>query len=139
MFGLNAAADTFDLAVCRHVLHAIPHADRVVGELVRVTRPGGRLHLIPEDYGMLHFQRSTLDPTFFWHEASTAFGEKTNTDLYMGRTAFEILTKRGLTDITVDYVVVDTIRVPREISRRSSRPGATAMPSRSWILALHPR
>ena len=97
VFGLNAADDTFDLAVCRHVLHAIPHADRVVGELVRVTRPGGRLHLIPEDYGMLHF------------------GEKTNTDLYMGRATFEILTKRGLTDITVDYVVVDTIRVPREI------------------------
>jgi SAM-dependent methyltransferase len=115
VFGLNAADDTFDLAVCRHVLHAIPHADRVVGELVRVTRPGGRLHLIPEDYGMLHFQRSTLDPTFFWHEASTAFGEKTNTDLYMGRDTFGILTKRGLTDITVDYVVVDTIRVPREI------------------------
>ena len=115
VFGLNAADRTFDLTVCRHVLHAIPYPDRVLAELVRVSRPGGRLHLIAEDYGMLHFQRAALDPTRFWHEASTAFGEKTNTDLYIGRDTFEILTCLGLADVTVDYVVVDTIRVPREI------------------------
>jgi len=115
IFDLEAADGTFDLTVCRHVLHAVPHADRVLGELVRVTRPGGRLHLIPEDYGMLHFQRGALDPTRFWHEASTAFGEKTNTDLQIGRDTFEILRRLGLTDIAVDYVVVDTIRVAREI------------------------
>ena len=114
VFGLDAADGTFDLTVCRHVLHAIPHPDRVVAELVRVTRRGGRLHLIPEDYGMLHFQQGPLDPTLFWHDASTAFGEKTSTDLYVGRDAFEILTHLGMADITVDYVAVDTIRVPRD-------------------------
>lgn len=115
VFGLKAADRTFDLTVCRHVLHAIPFPERVVGELVRVTRPGGRLHLIPEDYGMLHFQRGPLDPTYFWHEASTAFGQRTNTDLYIGRDIFELLTKLRLVEIKIDYVVVDTIRVSREI------------------------
>ena len=43
IFGLNAADKTFDLTVCRHVLHSIPHADQVIAELVRVTRPGGRV------------------------------------------------------------------------------------------------
>jgi SAM-dependent methyltransferase len=114
IFGLDAPDGTFDLTVCRHVLHAVPYPDRVLAELVRVTRPGGRLHLIPEDYGMLHFQRAALDPAVFWHDASTAFGEETDTDLQIGRDAFEILTRLGLTDIAVDYVVVDTIRVPRE-------------------------
>jgi ubiquinone/menaquinone biosynthesis C-methylase UbiE len=114
VFGLDAPDGAFDLTVCRHLLHAVPYADRVLAELTRVTRSGGRLHLIPEDYGMLHFQRGTLDPTRFWYDATTAFGEKTNTDLYIGRDTFEILTRLGLADISVDYVVVDTIRVPRE-------------------------
>src|SRR5690349_8411135 len=59
---------SFDFTVCRHVVHSIPHADRVYAELVRVTRPGGRLHLIPEDYGMLQFQKGALDLGDFWHE-----------------------------------------------------------------------
>jgi ubiquinone/menaquinone biosynthesis C-methylase UbiE len=114
VFGLDAADGAFDLTVCRHVVHAVPYADRVFAELARVTRRGGRLHLIPEDYGMLHFQRGALDPTRFWYDASTAFGEKTHTNLYIGRDTFEILRHLGLAEITLDYVVVDTLRVPRE-------------------------
>src|SRR5512147_1627361 len=54
IYELKAPDGTFDLTVNRHVIHSIPHAERVLAELKRVTRSGGRLHLIPEDYGMLH-------------------------------------------------------------------------------------
>jgi ubiquinone/menaquinone biosynthesis C-methylase UbiE len=114
IFELKAADRSFDLAVCRHVLHSIPHADRVIAELARVTRRGGYLHLIPEDYGMLHFQRAVLDPRDFWHEAPASFGESTGTDLFMGRHTFGILAAMKMEEIKVDYVVVDTLRVPRE-------------------------
>jgi ubiquinone/menaquinone biosynthesis C-methylase UbiE len=114
VFELGAADCSFDLTVCRHVLHSIPHADRVIAELARVTRPGGYLHLIPEDYGMLHFQRGALDPRDFWHEAPASFGSATGTDLFMGRNAFGILAAMGLEEIKVDYIVVDTVRVARE-------------------------
>jgi ubiquinone/menaquinone biosynthesis C-methylase UbiE len=114
IFELKAADRSFDLTVCRHVLHSIPHADRVIGELARVTRRGGYLHLIPEDYGMLHFQRAALDPREFWHQAAPSFGESTGTDLFMGRHAYRILAAMALEEIKVDYVVVDTLRVPRE-------------------------
>lgn len=115
IFGLNAADKSFDLTVCRHVLHSIPHADRVIAELARVTRPGGYLHLIPEDYGMLHFQRGpVVDPSEFWHVAMKAFAKATGTDLHIGRNSFTILSALGLEEISVDYVLVDTIRVPRE-------------------------
>jgi SAM-dependent methyltransferase len=107
---------TFDLTVCRHVLHSIPHAERAIAELARVTRRGGYLHLIPEDYGMLHFQRGRgLDPRDFWHIVPERFGAATETDLFIGRNAFSILDGMHLDAITVDYIVVDTVRVPREI------------------------
>ena len=114
IFELNAPDRTFDLTVCRHVMHSIPFPERVVAELARVTKKGGWLHLIPEDYGMLHFARGVPDPREFWHDAVPAYAEATKTDLFIGRHAYGYLKQAGLTDITVDYVVVDTIRVPRE-------------------------
>src|SRR5436190_3946156 len=114
VFALDESDRSFDLTVCRHVLQSIPHADRVVAELARVTRRGGYLHLIAEDYGMLHFQRGALDPQEFWHIAPTSFAAATGTDLFIGRNIFGILAAIGLEQITIDYVVVDTLRVPRE-------------------------
>jgi SAM-dependent methyltransferase len=114
VFELRAPDHTFDLTVNRHVMHSIPHPERVLSELTRVTRRGGRLHLIPEDYGMLHFQRGKPDPFDFWHEAPKRFGEATGTDLFIGRHVYGMLVDLGLEEIAIDYVVVDTIRVPRE-------------------------
>ena len=114
VFELNAADRSFDLTVCRHVLHSIPHADRVIAELARVTRRGGYLHLIPEDYGMLHFQRGALDPREFWHTVAPSFAAGTGTDLFIGRNTLGILAAMKLEEIKVDFVVVDTLRVPRE-------------------------
>ncbi len=114
VYELAAADDSFDLTVCRHVIHAIPYPDRVLAELKRVTCPSGYLHLIPEDYGMLHFQRGALDPQDFWHVVPARFGAATGTDLFIGRNIFGILAAMNLEAITVDYVVVDTVRVPRE-------------------------
>src|SRR5204862_4003129 len=114
VFELEAPDGSFDLTVCRYVIHAIPHPDWVIAELARVTRRGGYLHLIAEDYGMLHFQRGDLDPREFWHVAPASFGAATGTDLFIGRNAVGILARMGFSAITLDYIVVDTLRVPRE-------------------------
>jgi ubiquinone/menaquinone biosynthesis C-methylase UbiE len=113
VFGLESPDAAFDLTVCRHVIHSIPHVERVLAELVRVTRPGGYLHLIPEDYGMLHFQRGTPDPRDFWHVVPAEMSESTGIDLFIGRNTFSILSGLRLEDIAVEYVIVDTLRVPR--------------------------
>jgi ubiquinone/menaquinone biosynthesis C-methylase UbiE len=114
LFDLQLPDGYFDLVLCRHVLHAIPHAERVIAQLARVTRPGGYLHLIPEDYGMLEFQRTRdLDPRDFWYVVPSQFGAKTETDLFIGRDAFAILAGMKLDEIRMDYVIVDTLRTPR--------------------------
>jgi len=114
VYDLQLPDRSFDLVVCRHVIQAIPHCERVLGELARVIRSGGRVHLIAEDYGMIQFQKRTLDPADFWIEGPRAFGAATGTDLLVGRRAYSLLRGLGLRDITVDYVIVDTLRVPRE-------------------------
>ncbi len=118
IFELGLPAGAFDLVVCRHVLQAIPHAERAIGELVRVTRPGGVVHLIPEDYGMIFFPRGRYDPADVWPRVPVAFGEATGTDMLVGRRAPGILHALGVTDVRVDYVAVDTLRVPRETFAR---------------------
>lgn len=115
VYGLTAPDGAFDLTVCRHVLHAIPHPDRALAELVRVTRPGGWLHLILEDYGLLHFERGAPDPRDFWHEVPAAFGAATGTDLFLGRHALRLLAALAVDAVAIDYVVVDTLRVPRPV------------------------
>lgn len=113
IFGLGLPDRAFDLVVCRHVLQAIPHADRAIAELVRVTRRSGWLHLIAEDYLMINFEPGRLDADDFWGPALRQFGAALGIDLRIGRRAYGILRRLGLADITVDYVVVDPLRVPR--------------------------
>ncbi len=113
IFELGLPDAAFDLVLCRHVLQAVPHADRAIAELVRVTRHGGWIHLIPEDYLMIHFEPRRLDPDDFWTVGPLQFGNALGTDMRIGRKAYGILRRLGLTDITIDYVVVDPLRVPR--------------------------
>ena len=114
IFELGLPDRCFDLVVNRHVLQSIPHAERAIAELVRVIKPGGWLHLIPEDYQMIHFEQRRLDPDAFWSVGPPQFGAATGTDMRIGRHSYRILRQLGLSEITVDYVVVDPLRVPRE-------------------------
>ncbi len=72
IFDLDLPGAAFDLVVCRHVLQAIPHAERALAELVRVTRRGGCVHLIAEDYLMIHFEPRRFDPDDFWNAGAAA-------------------------------------------------------------------
>ena len=110
--------DRFDLVVSRHVLQALPDAPRSVAEMARVARPGGRLHVIAEDYGMLWCHPTPRDSDEFWQRLPQLFGRAIGVDNHIGRKMFTLLTDLGLHDIRVDYVVVDTVRVPRETFAR---------------------
>lgn len=109
---------TFDLVVCRHLIQAVPDAARVLAEIRRVLRPGGRIHLIAEDYGMLHCHPTTLDADDFWQRIPRIYGPAIGCDLRVGRKAFTLLHDLEMDDIRVDYVVVDTLRVPRDTFAR---------------------
>lgn len=113
-FALEFDDDRFDFTINRHMLQSIPKPETVVAELLRVTKPGGRLHILAEDYAMIHFHPVKGDTDRFWHRGPIRFGQAVGTDLRIGRRVFTILARLGLEAIDVHYVLIDTLRVPRD-------------------------
>ena len=114
-FNLAQADNSFDLVANRHMVQSVPHVDRILAELVRVAKPGGHVHVLAEDYSMLHMMSGPLDPDVFWRKGPVEFSERTGTDSRIGRKAWSLMRAAGLKDVRVDYVVVDTLRVPRRV------------------------
>ena len=113
-FELRLPADGFDLVTCRHMTQAIPEPERALAALVRIGRPGGWLHVLSEDYGMLHMPVGALNSDRLWHEGAIEFTRITGTDARVGRHTYSLLLALGLTELRVDYAIVDTLRVPRD-------------------------
>jgi len=108
-------SNTFDLVVSRHVLQIIPNYRNVLEEIVRVLSPGGRIHILAEDYGMIHFDLRRLDPEEFWKDGPINLGRALNTEMKIGRRLYNDLSELGFREIAIDYVTVDTLRVPRNV------------------------
>lgn len=108
----------FDFVACRHVLQSVPEPEQVIEELIRVTRPGGRLHLLVEDYAMIHTSPTRHDLDEFWQRCIRGFAAGTGVDLRIGRRSWQALARRGLRELAVHYLVIDTLRVPRDLLAR---------------------
>jgi ubiquinone/menaquinone biosynthesis C-methylase UbiE len=112
-FALSLASNSQDLVLCRHVTQAVPQVELLLAELTRITRPGGWLHVLSEDYAMLHAPIEPLDSDVLWSAGPISFSKKTHTDARIGRRTWQMLLALGFEDLRVDYIVVDTLRVPR--------------------------
>jgi ubiquinone/menaquinone biosynthesis C-methylase UbiE len=114
VFELQAEDRSFDLTVCQHVMHSIPHPDRVIAELERVTRPGGYLHLIRRTTVCFTSSASGSTRGTFGIKSPAIMGAATGTDLFIGWHTFGLPAAMKFEQITVDYIIVDTVRVPRD-------------------------
>jgi len=117
-FALDHADTSFDLVVCRHMSQAVPNFPLVLAEITRVLKPGGWLHLLSEDYGMLHMpvldrDNGRFDPDQFWNRNAIAFLQGIGCDGRIGRHSPALLEAAGYADIAMDFITVDTLRVPR--------------------------
>ena len=111
-------AAQFDLVVCRHLIQAVPDPVKVMAEIHRVLRRGGRAHVIAEDYGMLWCYPTELDADGFWQVIPPRYAAAVGCDLHIGRKMYTVLSDLKFDDIRADYIVVDTVRVPRETFAR---------------------
>jgi ubiquinone/menaquinone biosynthesis C-methylase UbiE len=112
-FALALPDASFDLVTCRHMSQAVPHFEKVLAEITRLLEPRGWAHLLSEDYGMLHIPNGHFDSDRFWGENALAFLRSIGCDGHIGRHTPPLLEAAGYRDIRMNYVVVDTLRVPR--------------------------
>jgi SAM-dependent methyltransferase len=95
-------ADSVDGVWCERVLQHVDAADVVIGELIRVTRPGGRICLIDTDWGSLAFDGvpARLARTV----VATMHGRLTPHQADMGRTLRRRLVGARLAEVTATPV-----------------------------------
>jgi SAM-dependent methyltransferase len=98
----------FDLLVCRHVTQWLPGPFGTIASMVRLLRPGGRLHLLAEDFGLLSFFPRTPEVTRLWLKWAEA-AQAAGMPLQMGRELAPFLQGLpSLDEVKCRYVTVDT-------------------------------
>lgn len=106
------SSDSFGAVVVRHVLQALPDPQPLLGEALRLLRPGGLFYELAEDYqGILVDSDDPLARDLFLDAAPGLAG--VGTRLHHGRTAYRHARAAGLVDVRVSPVVVDVLGAPR--------------------------
>ncbi len=94
---IDLPADSVDGVWCERVLQHVDDADLAVSELVRVTRPGGRLCLVDTDWSSLAFDG--VPPAMARTVVAAMHGRLTPKQIDMGRTLRRRLVGKGLRDV----------------------------------------
>jgi SAM-dependent methyltransferase len=103
----------FDLILVRHVLQALSDPVGLLREARRLLAPGGRAHLLVEDYAALLFDVEDYETADHFREVAPRFRAR-GTDLYEGRRIVRHLRAAGFSRIAIDPVLVDNLRADRE-------------------------
>jgi len=107
--------NSFDVAICRHMLQAVPDPMAVLREMIRVTKPGGWLYTLAEDYGMLFFHPTKYDTDEFFNSYGGKASAKAGSDLRQGRKMPAIFASLHCTEIEAHFLCIDTLRVERKL------------------------
>ena len=104
---------SFDLVLVRHVLQALPDPVGLLREVRRLLAPGGRAHLLVEDYAAILFDVPDYETADHFREVAPRFRER-GTDLYQGRRILRHLREAGFSRIAVEPLLVDNLNADRE-------------------------
>jgi ubiquinone/menaquinone biosynthesis C-methylase UbiE len=108
--------DQFDFVTCRHALQIFDKPERIVGELVRICKPGGRVYVTNEKIS--HCLGEPRGPSIQWTytELSKLFAHF-DMDLEFGPKSPRALAKAGLEDIRVEsFMVTNTDGDPQDFA-----------------------
>jgi SAM-dependent methyltransferase len=119
LYDMPFANASFDAARCSRVLQHLDDPVRAIREMMRVTRPGGRIMVDDPDFGASMVDTDNPDIlrriTDWW--ASWRFTQPG--DPWRGRQLWKLCRQAGLTDLTVDGRVFWTcdLQVANQIAR----------------------
>ena len=98
---------SFDVTLAVTVLLHVPASDRVLGEMVRVTRPGGRVAVLDQDFGTLALD---VPDRALTRRIVDGHAERFYAEPWSGRTLARRLRLLGLARVrSPAFVVVDSV------------------------------
>ncbi len=106
-------ADTVDASYARFLFQHLPEPLKVVQEMARVTRPGGRVVLVDGDDGGLVLHPEPDGFSEFRQRVARA-QQAQGGDRLVGRKLFQLLQQAGLQDIQVEVVPITPALAPME-------------------------
>jgi len=103
----------FDFVLCRLSLQIFSKPEEIVKELVRVTKPGGRVYVMCEDYDLIvgHPESELIRETY---NKAALYGDEMGMDLRSGKKLYNWLLQARLDDIFTSHIVVDTNNANRD-------------------------
>ena len=109
--------NSFDFVLCRLSLQIFSEPELILQELIRITKPGGRVYTLCEDYDlMMGYPESELIRKTY--ELSADYGDQMGMDIRSGKKLYGMLSEARLEDVQTDYIMVDTNNTDREAFAR---------------------
>jgi ubiquinone/menaquinone biosynthesis C-methylase UbiE len=105
--------NSFDFVLCRLSLQIFSQPDLILQELIRITRPGGRIYTLCEDYDLIvgYPENESIRATY---ERAALYGDQMGMDLRGGKKLYGMLLQARLENIRTNYLMVDTNNTNRE-------------------------
>jgi ubiquinone/menaquinone biosynthesis C-methylase UbiE len=105
--------NSFDFVSCRLSLQIFSQPDLILRELMRITKPGGRIYVTGEDYDLIvgSPEERAIRTTY---ERAAEYGGDLGMDLRNGKKLYGMLAAARLEQIRTDHIVVDTSASDRE-------------------------
>ena len=105
--------DQFDFVLCRLSLQIFSKPELIIKEIVRITRPGGRIYVICEDYDLIvgYPQSDLIRETY---NRAALYGDQMGMDLRSGKKLYSMLAEARLEEIKTDHLLVDTSNTDRD-------------------------
>ncbi|GAB4116955.1 MAG: class I SAM-dependent methyltransferase [Roseiflexaceae bacterium] len=105
--------NSFDFVSCRLSLQIFSQPDQILRELIRITKPGGRIYVTGEDYDLV-LGYPEEQSVRYAYEQTAAYASDLGVDLRNGRKLYSMLSEARLEQIHTDHVVVDTTNTERD-------------------------
>jgi ubiquinone/menaquinone biosynthesis C-methylase UbiE len=94
-------------------LEVFSRPEHILKELIRITKPGGRIYVTSEDYDLIVGSPED-DAISRTYDLASKYGEQIGMDLRHGKKLYGMLSQALLEDILTDHIVVDTTNTDRE-------------------------
>jgi len=105
--------NNFDFVICRLSLQIFSQPTAILRELIRITKPGGRVYVLCEDYDLVvgHPEDELIAHTY---DRAAVYGDQMGMDLRSGKKLYRMLSEARLDEIQTDHITVDTSNSDRE-------------------------